>query len=602
MRTNQRYVSIDFLRGGSIFIMYILHIINNLMDFDVFFHEENIGTTPLAVIVFLIELAILGGLAGLFLMVSSMSHMISMYKHLESGKSIASLASRQILRGLILLLFAMMMEAVIGNYGILGRIFQHLDGISAVQYDIWRYRFVHMETIHTIAWCMILNGIVQALLSIKNNWKRYTLMMVLYGALALIVLALTPIIWQWINTILPGYPYSQRTIITPDGNPRNIRIMYPYIGFDSIWYIIRSVSFAPLAGYPEPIFPYLAASFLGSIIGIYLSKPRKQKSWKQMRVLVWIGIVMFVIGTVGLLGNFYVLLDTAGFDPVYKLFRKIYDHRLYTSIGTQDYGGGVISPPYVGWLFQFLAFNGLSMIVILLMVRLVEFRGISEKLAKNSKFIRRFGFIAFTLYTMQWIYFIIFFLITKYLIPAVTVTAIEPYDLLSWYWTLAVLAITLLFFYGLTLLWEKIDYVGSLEWWMAMIGFLVLPGVLKTFLEKKKKGEFTKSWWKPLSVQQTFYNAEWISFDEINKEQELDTIHREEARLSSILGWAGLIFFPFSCISLAITVKSLRTKKKSGKEIYQIVLACLGIVLGITTIIVLSLLNLEVLGLDSLLS
>jgi len=65
MKIKVRYASIDFLRGIAIFLMYILLIINNLLDFDLFFHEDNIAGMPVGIIVILIECGILGGLAGL---------------------------------------------------------------------------------------------------------------------------------------------------------------------------------------------------------------------------------------------------------------------------------------------------------------------------------------------------------------------------------------------------------------------------------------------------------------------------------------------------------------------------------------------------------
>ncbi|HMF30395.1 MAG TPA: heparan-alpha-glucosaminide N-acetyltransferase domain-containing protein, partial [Candidatus Lokiarchaeia archaeon] len=110
----RRYASIDFLRGFAIFMMIALHTIQDSLDSSLI---NNIGTLPLISGVALILLNFMGGLAGFFLLVSAIGNMISMQRHLQAGKPVKELAVRQIVGGLILLLFACLTEGIIGYKG-----------------------------------------------------------------------------------------------------------------------------------------------------------------------------------------------------------------------------------------------------------------------------------------------------------------------------------------------------------------------------------------------------------------------------------------------------------------------------------------------------
>jgi uncharacterized membrane protein len=93
----KRFASIDFLRGLAIFIMLILHMIGDYLDIDTLLADIN--NLPLMNIVALIILPFLGGLAGLFLIASSISNMVSMQKNLKRGKTVGSIVIKQIIGG-----------------------------------------------------------------------------------------------------------------------------------------------------------------------------------------------------------------------------------------------------------------------------------------------------------------------------------------------------------------------------------------------------------------------------------------------------------------------------------------------------------------------
>ena len=184
--------------------------------------------------------------------------MISMYRDLNKGKSIKSLVLKQIVGGVLLLILAMLSESLLGYYGTLGGYFRHLG--EPWNFNSWGYydpdlynwtpvlyRWNTFETVHTIAWCLIINGCVQGLLSLKGNWKNTKKMIFSYSILAVLVVILNLPIWFLIYKIVPGYPFNNYL------NGHNY--FQPWIGYESFWHILRAPFLAALAAPMEPIFP-----------------------------------------------------------------------------------------------------------------------------------------------------------------------------------------------------------------------------------------------------------------------------------------------------------------------------------------------------------
>ena len=109
----RRFSSIDFLRGTAIVLMLFLHSFMLVLDYGII---DNINNLPLITMVTLLLFPYMGAMAGFFLLVSSIGNMISMQRHLQKGKSVKSLAIRQIMGGIILLIFAVLTEAWIGYH------------------------------------------------------------------------------------------------------------------------------------------------------------------------------------------------------------------------------------------------------------------------------------------------------------------------------------------------------------------------------------------------------------------------------------------------------------------------------------------------------
>lgn len=553
----KRFASIDFLRGFAIFLMLFLHIISDTLYIDTLITDLN--NLPLYNIVALVIIPFLGGLAGFFLMVSAVGNMISMYKHLEKGKSVKELAIKQVLGGIILLLFAMLVEGIIGYHGALGEVFLRLDDPGySLPYILYRWNY--FETIHTIAWCVILNGITQAILSRNGNWKNTNKLIKSYALLAIIILILTPFVWISVSVLVPGYPFALDPVT-------EIPIYMPVIGSADPLYILVSPFLAALASPIEPIFPYLACSYIGSIVGVLISQPREKVPRRFPKRMFFVGISMFIVGLIGIVVVVLTLLDSVGFGVTAEIYIRLGFHREWFI----DNPTAPIPPS--AWLWQFLLLNGFSLMSVVTVIRLVEFRGKGKEFAEKTTFIRRFGFIAFTNYTIQFIYFIMFFLVS------LTFTGV-PYTRVNWGLSFLILFLSYLAYYVLMKLWERKSYIGSLEWALGTIALNIIPGKHETSGEKTK-------WWKKgaLDVEGAFYNAEWLN---IVEKSEINHEALTESKLAyklSLIAVGSIIFMPIAFASFFIAKGSQKTENDNIYNKRAKIISLIGMIITLVFIV-----------------
>ncbi|NHK30934.1 MAG: hypothetical protein FK730_06245 [Asgard group archaeon] len=315
----KRYVSLDFARGIAIFLMLALHNVMTVLDINELLKPEVINTLPIINLLALVIIPFFGGLAGFFLLVSAIGNMISIYRDLEKGRSVGSLVVKQIVSGFLLLFFAMIIENFTGYFGLAGQFFKNLNNVGATNWEVIRYRFNHFETIHTIAWCIILNGIVHGILSINNNWQNRKRMIIIYAILAVIVVGVTQPIWSGVGNLVEGYPFG----IYPNGHS----IYMPWAWSESWRDVFRAPFLGILAGREEPVFPYLAVSFMGSIIGIVLSKPKEEISKKFTKSSFAASLIMFLGGLLGIIIVIIKIADKTDIDTAILFYKDIALHR-----------------------------------------------------------------------------------------------------------------------------------------------------------------------------------------------------------------------------------------------------------------------------------
>jgi len=529
----RRFASIDFLRGIAIFLMIFLHTITHVLDVDGLLAQ--IDNIVLINIVAFIILPFLGGLAGFFLMVSAIGNMISMYRHLQAGRNVRDLVIRQIMGGVLLLIFAMISESFLSLHGAVANLMKTLDDVSVWNWQVILYRGYHFETIHTIAWCIILNGVVQGILSRNEGWKKPVHLIKIYIILIVAIIVLTPLMWWLVDLAIPGYPWAIDPVTGVD-------VQYPYLGKSPWLQFITRFFLNAVAGREEPIFPYLAVSFMGSIIGITLAQNREEVQHDFPKRVMQIGFVVFLIGIIGLVINFGIV----GIDATLDLWISLPFHRNWVPNHPNN------PVPFLGWLFQFMSLNGAATCLIMVVVRVVEFRGRGKEFADKTRFFRRFGFIAFTIYNIQWIYFLVWFIISSTIYG-------QSYLPLDWVGTFLIL-------HGILLAWERVKYIGSLEWTMGTIAAQIIPA--RKIVDQK--------WWRSgeLNVEEAFYNAEWLNV--IEKDEIRHNLHAD-SKFAYKMSFFGFLFFPISFITYIIARGSKRTEQNNTYNKRAIIISLAGI-------------------------
>ena len=529
----KRFVSLDFLRGLAIVLMLGLHVIKNILDIDEL--QVHPSEVPIINLLAVMLLPFLGGLAGFFLMVSAVGNTISISSQYKAGLSPKEIIIRQMVGGFLVLTFAMLVEGLIGYNGSLAILFRNLNDLSQGDYTRVYWRWLHMATLHTIGWCQIINGFLHPLLiqhtlihQNLGNSVSFRKVTRFYLILGLVVLILTPILWALADFLLPGYPYAK------DPNT-NLDLMYADIRFESFPRILLKCILSPLAGSPEPIFPYLATSFLGTIIGSFLVQSQEKRNLHWLNYSLKIGFYVFLIGLIGVIINLLPIL-LSDFNVGIDIYTEIWDHRAWVPEN---------GPKYGGWFFQYLMFTGASLMIVLLPFRLVEARGLSSSFANKTKFFRKFGLLAFTAYTIQWIYDGVHYLLTFNHIP---------YELLGWDLTFLAMMITFGIYWGIFWLWEKVHFVGTLEHLIGFLSALLIPS--------KRKDNVPWWRWGRIDFQALFSTPEWINLT-LNENNEGGKYNNSERKITYYSLLLGLVIPPF--LLLAFTLKRSNnsiTKKK----------------------------------------
>ena len=218
--------------------------------------------------------------------------------------------------------------------------------------------------------------------------------------------------------------------------------------------------------------------------------------------------------------------------------------------------------------------------IVMMAIRVSEYRGSSEKFADITKIFRRFGFVAFTVYIIQWIYFVMHFVVSS------VNPNVDAYERMTWVWTWLTLILTIVVFNYLLKLWSKKGYVGSVEWMIVTIAN-------KLTLVKKQIGtKENEKWWQKgmLNVKGGFENPEWVCFDVKN-------VDEDDKRLLNYFSWFGFIFVPFSIVSLGMVIDIQKNRPSLDVSKYRF-LNILSIVFFIIWFLILNVFSLGDFGIS----
>ena len=414
-----------------------------------------------------------------------------------------NVVKKQLIGGVLLLLFAVLSESILGYDGWIGQ------GLLRDNWDVqaYLYRAFSQHTIHAVAWCLIINSILYGILVGLIGYKRIHVLAIFYGLLAIAIITCSDWVWQWSDSV-----YANLSLSNGEWYKRGFK--------HAILFILMN----PLEGAPEPLFPFLAVLFVGNIIGLYLAEDKPPKHLPRIGTIV--GLLCFVAGII--LG---IVLEAK-----FKSWLPLNNPERLDRI-----------PIWQPW---FLFGLGGQIIVVMVMLRFIEYRGRSSIFAKRTKYFRRFGIIPFTIYTFQW-----FELLPRYLVGLIL-----NVDLLgarvNGYIAFGTVILNLSMWVLIFFIWEKLRYIGSLEWILGQINY----GITKLFSFNKRKKIMKSS---KLNMAALVNDMEWKDLSYLLEDEHIERRKERYFLLNSIL---SVLWFPFILTSafLLNDYKMIKTWKEQN--------------------------------------
>ena len=523
-KKSKRYVTLDFLRGISIFGMLIIHLLIHIWDRT---WLNDLASAPIFAVLFMIILVYLGGWRGLFVMISGTGNMISMQKAMRKGVPWYNVVKKQLIGGILLLLFAALSETFLNYDGWIGQ------GILTGNWDAehYLYRTFSQHTIHAVAWCLIINAILYGILVGVFGYKRVHVLAIIYGLLAITVIACTDLLWEWRSAVYIAQGLSNGE-------------WYQH-GFK---HAILCILLNPIGGSPEPIFPFLSVLFIGNILGLYLAEDKPPKFLPRIGTII--GILFFIVGV--------VLGIALGAD--FESWLPLNNPERLTKI-----------PIWQPWFFFC---TGGQIIVVMVMFRFIEYRGRASAFAQRTKYFRRFGIIPFSVYSLQW-----FELLPRYLVGLMFSINVMQGAQVNTYITGLTLLLNLSMWVLIFFLWEKIRYIGSLEWIMGQINL----GINKLFSFRKRK--IMKS--SKLDMRSLVHDVEWMNLSCLLEDERHERRKERYLLLNSIL---SIFLFPFILTSAFLLHDTKIIKNWKDNSMRNKISGCIalfGIILFISSSIIL---------------
>ena len=116
----KRLVSLDFLRGISIFAMTAFHAIENVvLTDDGGVNPYEIQSDPVMVLL-VSTVLVFGYWRPFFLLISACVHMYTMEKSIRKGKKRIEILKKQLFLGFLIYLIGLLRESVFSSYGFFG--------------------------------------------------------------------------------------------------------------------------------------------------------------------------------------------------------------------------------------------------------------------------------------------------------------------------------------------------------------------------------------------------------------------------------------------------------------------------------------------------
>ncbi len=428
----ERIISFDILRGWAILGNLMVHTFMLVSQVEGVAETNPSELTTFGFILMGV-VVVFGHWRGLFLMISAAVHMFTMQRKLKQGISRVVILVQEVIKGILLWLWAMFFYVFLAQWSI-SKGWVETGSVVIEWQDVY-----HADAFVNIAFAIILSAIVFYILTSNEKLKKPIVGAIVFAVIGCLF-------------IFPA-PTIHEAAINFWGVDLHDEFGHLYnIGDKGWWdYILRYIGNQSV-GRESPLFPHYAYSAVGSILGIFISqeKPNKKK---------------FLSWGYGL----------AGFCMVFSAFWLFIVEKI-----PEDPFSLVDFHIHPTW-FVFVTI-GMLLILILSFMAGLEFKNKInwDRRLRLSKFGRRAGFLSLSVYSfasIQALLRVALWGITQ--LFGWSYPGFRTSFGLSVGWTFLLILLEMGLWFFILWIWEKVYYVGSLEWLFAL--------VLKTPFQRKQE-------------------------------------------------------------------------------------------------------------------
>lgn len=426
----KRMISLDIIRGWAILGNLLVHFFMMTSKVEGLAESGDLDQLGASGFIFMGFVVVFGHWRGLFLLISAAVHWYIMKRKLDAGIPRNVILRQELLKGLILFIWAMFFYVFIGEWSLSK---QWVDLGTTVKLD-WK-QIYHVDQFTNIAVAIFITAIVFYFWSKNEKTRKPLIATVVFVVLGLAFIFPAPYALEAANNFW-GVDFSAGGGLEK-------------LGEKGWWdYIVRFITNQFLSR-ESPLMPHYAYSAAGAVIGIFISQ--KDKIEKK-KFLGWgYGIAGFSI----LFGGFWFLVvDKALTLPTDEIIKLTADFHIHPT-----------------W-YVFVTM-GLLLIVVMSLFASIEFNrklNVKRRL-RISRLSRRAGVMSLSVYSLasiqaflrmgMWGIFRAFGSSNAYIFR----TNLEmPTGWVVFMW---ILELGLWFF--ILWIWEKGRYIGSPDWLFAVI-------------------------------------------------------------------------------------------------------------------------------------
>ncbi|MBN2155506.1 MAG: hypothetical protein JW776_05650 [Candidatus Lokiarchaeota archaeon] len=470
----KRLTSLDFWRGIAIFFTAMFHFLftswDKFSDPNSILGSGNIGLILLAAFIFIFI-----HWRGFFLMISAVVNFYQLENAVKNGKNLWGVWGKQLFAGLILILVGKLWVTVFPYWGFV-EIWSRQIPIGSVPIsDIWASHwdmFFLIEAIESIGLMMIVTSFFFLLFQLFKGKYSWMIKMAVCYVIGIVIIAISPIVGDWATnvvgidiTMLEGFRAVSPGVYFHD--------VFTTLGdfFNNFGLVMYRVAMNWISGREAPLFPMMASYFFGAGIAYVILQDEPKR--KHLRWMCLPSLLAVIWGAAEFLfihdGGF---LNGAALDLGFHIHPR--------------------------W-FAFVSF-GLQAPLILALLSWVEFnpRINEQRWLKGTRWIRRFGVFALTVYFLGILDFILRFLMSVIVPSGAGADFISRYGLNAMWTWITVAILMLIWTFGL-FAWDRIARgYGSFEFFLSLL--------------KIPKAGRKRDWKDPIGLRGSLWDVEMVSY------------------------------------------------------------------------------------------